>query len=67
MADSVNYHYFQTLLQACDRESRALFERGLRFKLLLFDCGMFTFVILKISLKKINLFQFFSERLKEIS
>ena len=28
-------------------------------KLLLFDCDMFTCVILKISLKKINTFQFF--------
>ena len=50
-----------------DTESRALLERGLRFKLLLFNCDMITFVILKISLKKINLFQFFSKGLKEIS
>ena len=46
-------------LDSCDRESRVLLERGLRFKLLVFDCDMFNFVILKISLKKINLFQFF--------
>ena len=51
----------------CIAYSRALLERGLRFKLLLFDCDMFTFVVLKICLKKINLFQFFSKRLKETS
>ena len=33
MVDSVNYQYFQVQVQ----DSRAALERGLRFKLLLFD------------------------------
>ena len=51
----------------CIAYSRTLLEWGQRFNLLLFDCDMFTFVILKISLKKVNLFQFFSKCLKQIS
>ena len=59
--------YIYRIWDSWKRESRALLERGVRFKFLLFDCDIFTFVILKNSLKKIDLFQFFYKRFKKIS
>ena len=50
------WYLYATLIKF---HSSFLFESAISSSL--FDCDMFTFVVLKISLKKTNLFQFFSK------